>query len=84
MRAVTMADVHVAEELRSTGMLPEGSLERRLVADGARVRAGEPVAAVRVGEALDDIVTPTGGRLTVPAPANAMIDPGCVIAEVQA
>ena len=51
-----MADVRVAEDLWSTGMLPEGILERWLVADGSRVRAGEAVAAVRIGEALHDIV----------------------------
>ena len=39
-----MADVRVAEDLWSTGMLPEGILERWLVADGSRVRAGEAVA----------------------------------------
>lgn len=79
-----MADVQVAQELWSTGMLPEGILERWLVADGARVRAGEAVAAVRIGEALHDIVSPTSGRLAVLAPANEMVDPGCIIAEVHA
>ncbi|MBP2492799.1 MULTISPECIES: biotin/lipoyl-containing protein [Methylobacterium] len=79
-----MADVHVAEELWSTGMLPEGILERWFVADGARVRAGEAVAAVRIGEALHDIAAPTGGHLTVLAPVNELVDPGCIIAEVHA
>ncbi|MGU3468314.1 biotin/lipoyl-containing protein [Methylobacterium sp. C33D] len=79
-----MAEVHVAEELWSTGMLPEGILERWFVADGARVRAGEAVAAVRIGEALHDIASPTGGRLTVLAPVNEVVDPGSIIAEVYA
>lgn len=70
-----MADVHVAEELWSTGMQPEGILERWFVADGALVRAGE---------ALHDIASPTSGRLTVLAPVNEVIDPGCIIAEVHA
>jgi pyruvate/2-oxoglutarate dehydrogenase complex dihydrolipoamide acyltransferase (E2) component len=79
-----MADVQVAEDLWSTGMLPEGILERWFVADGARVRPGEPVAAVRIGEALHDIASPAEGRLTVLAPVNEVVDPGCIIAEVHA
>jgi pyruvate/2-oxoglutarate dehydrogenase complex dihydrolipoamide acyltransferase (E2) component len=79
-----MADIHVAEGLWSTGMLPEGVLERWLVPDGASVRAGEAVAAVRIGEALHDISSPAEGRLTVLAPVNEVVDPGCIIAEVHA
>ncbi|WP_419951655.1 biotin/lipoyl-containing protein [Methylobacterium sp.] len=79
-----MADVRVAEDLWSTGMLPEGILERWLVADGSRVRAGEAVAAVRIGEALHDIVATADGRLEVMAPVSEIIDPGCIIAEVHA
>ncbi|SDA33940.1 Biotin-requiring enzyme [Methylobacterium sp. UNC378MF] len=79
-----MADVHVAEELWSTGMLPEGILERWFVADGARVRAGEAVATVRIGEARHDITSPADGRLTLLAPINEVVDPGCIIAEVHA
>ena len=79
-----MPDVRVSEDLWSTGMLPEGILERWLVEDGARVRAGEAVAAVRIGEALHDIVSPASGRLEVLAPASEVVDPGCIIAEVHA
>ncbi len=77
-----MAEIHVAEGLWSTGMLPEGILERWLVLDGARVEAGEAVAAIRIGEALHDIVSPASGRLEVLAPASEMVDPGCIIAEI--
>ena len=79
-----MPDIRVSEDLWSTGILPEGILERWLVEDGARVRAGEAVAAVRIGEALHDIVSPAGGRLEVMAPAREVVDPGCIIAEVHA
>lgn len=72
-----MAEIHVAEGLWSTGML-----ERWLVLDGARVEAGEAVAAIRIGEALHDIVSPASGRLEVLAPASEMVDPGCIIAEI--
>lgn len=79
-----MADVHVAEGLWTTSMLPEGVLERWLVQEGASVKAGEAVAAVRIGEALHDIVSPATGRLEVLAPASEVVDPGCIIAEVHA
>ena len=79
-----MADIRVAEELWTTGMLPEGVLERWFVTDGAMVRAGEAVAAIRIGESLHDIVSPAGGRLAVLAPASEVVDPGCIIAEVHA
>ena len=79
-----MADIHVAEDLWSTGKLPEGIPERWFVADGALVRAGEAVAAVRIGEALHDIASPAKGRLMVLAPLNEVVDPGCIIAEVHA
>ena len=77
-----MADIHVAEDLWSTGMLPEGVLERWFVSDGAHVRAGDAVADVRIGEALHDIVSPASGRLEVLAPVSEVVDPGCIIAEV--
>ncbi len=79
-----MADIHVAENLWSTGMLPEGILERWLVSDGTSVKVGQAVAAVRIGEALHDIVSPASGRLEVLAPASEVVDPGCIIAEVHA
>ena len=79
-----MADVRVSEDLWSTSILPEGILERWLVEDGARVRAGEAVAAVRIGEALHDIVSPADGRLEVRVSASAVLDPGFIIAEVHA
>ncbi|MBX9930554.1 MAG: biotin attachment protein [Methylobacterium sp.] len=79
-----MPDIRVSEDLWSTGMLPEGILERWLVEDGARVRAGEAVATVRIGEALHDIISPTGGQLDVIAPASEIVDPGCIIAEIHA
>ncbi|MDP4003353.1 biotin/lipoyl-containing protein [Methylobacterium sp. NEAU K] len=79
-----MPDVRVSEELWATAILPEGILEQWLVEDGTLVRAGQAVAAVRIGEALHEIVSPTSGRLDVVAQAREVVDPGCVIAEVHA
>jgi pyruvate/2-oxoglutarate dehydrogenase complex dihydrolipoamide acyltransferase (E2) component len=77
-----MADVRVSEDLWSTGMLPEGILKRWLVEDGAKVCVGEAVAAVRIGEALHDIVSCADGNVSIMAPAGDLVDPGCIIAEV--
>lgn len=79
-----MTDVRVSENLWSTVILPEGILERWFVEDGARVRSGEAVAAVRIGEALHDIISLADGRLTIMAPTSEVIDPGCIIAQVHA
>jgi pyruvate/2-oxoglutarate dehydrogenase complex dihydrolipoamide acyltransferase (E2) component len=77
-----MPDIRVSEALWSTGMLPEGILERWLVEDGALVRVGEAVAAIRIGEALHDITSLAEGLMAIMAPAGDLVDPGCIIAEV--
>ncbi|TXN25311.1 biotin/lipoyl-containing protein [Methylobacterium sp. WL19] len=74
-----MPDIRVSEALWSTGML-----ERWLVEDGARVREGEAVAAVRIGESLHDIVCSAEGHVSIMAPAGDLVDPGCIIAAVNA
>jgi hypothetical protein len=62
------------------GMLPEGILERWLVADGDTAYAGHAIAQVRIEGALHDIVSPATGRLTISAPTLAVIDPGFLLA----
>ena len=77
-----MPDIRVPEALWSTGVLPEGILERWLVEDGALVLEGEAVAAARIGDALHDIVSSASGRVAWMAPAGGLINPGCIIAQV--
>lgn len=79
-----MPDIRVSEALWSSGMLPEGILERWLVEDSTTVRVGEAVAAVRIGEELHDILSSAAGQVSLMAPAGELIDPGCIIAEVNA
>jgi pyruvate/2-oxoglutarate dehydrogenase complex dihydrolipoamide acyltransferase (E2) component len=79
-----MPDIRVSEALWPTGLLPEGILERWLVEDGAVVREGEALAAARIGDALHDIVSSASGHLAWMAPAGGLIDPGCIIAQVDA
>jgi pyruvate/2-oxoglutarate dehydrogenase complex dihydrolipoamide acyltransferase (E2) component len=77
-----MLDVKVPDDLWATSTLPEGVLERWLVSDGADVRAGDPVATVRIEKALHEIMAPAQGRLTIFASENAVIEPGTLLARL--
>ena len=71
--------INADEELWRNSMLPEGVLERWLVADGDTARAGHAIAQVRIEGALHDVVAPATGRLAISAPALAVIDPGFLL-----
>ena len=77
-----MSDVHVPEGLWQTSIMPEGILERWLARDGEIVAAGEAVAAIRVGESLHDVVSPSNGRLRLGMETGGLVEPGTVIAAV--
>ena len=53
-------------------MLPEGIVERWFIADGAIVAAGDPMAEIRIEDALHEIMAPVSGRLTIVAAANTV------------
>jgi pyruvate/2-oxoglutarate dehydrogenase complex dihydrolipoamide acyltransferase (E2) component len=71
----SMLDVKVPDDLWATSTLPEGVLERWLVPDGTTVRAGDPVAAIRLEEALHEVIAPAPGRLAIAAAKGAVIEP---------
>jgi pyruvate/2-oxoglutarate dehydrogenase complex dihydrolipoamide acyltransferase (E2) component len=75
-----MQEIKVDAGLWATSMLPEGTVERWLVADGAIVAAGDPVAELRIEDALHEITAPGNGRVKVVAVTNAVIEPGSVLA----
>lgn len=77
-----MPEIRAAEALWASSMLPEGILERWLVADGARVAAGDPVAEIRIEDALHEIVTLNSGHLVVLAATDSVIEPGTLLATV--
>ena len=77
-----MLDLKVPDDLWATATLPEGVLEHWLVPDGATVRAGEPVASVRIEEALHEVMAPWPGRLIIAAAANTVIEPGTLLARL--
>jgi pyruvate/2-oxoglutarate dehydrogenase complex dihydrolipoamide acyltransferase (E2) component len=77
-----MLDVKVPDNLWATATLPEGVLERWLVPDGATVAAGDPVAAIRLEEALHEVIALAPGRLAIAAAEGAVIEPGTLLARL--
>ena len=72
--------INADEALWRNNMLPEGVLERWLVADGETAREGHAVAQIRIEGALHDIVAPATGCLTILVPKLAVIEPGFLVA----
>lgn len=75
-----MRYIKVNETLWASSMLPEGILERWFITSGDTIKAGERIAEVRVEDALHEIVAPAGGRATIVAAANTVIEPGSILA----
>ena len=50
-----MQEIRVDEALWASSILPEGTVVRWLVADGAMVVAGKPIVEIRVEDALHEI-----------------------------
>ena len=63
-RETEMQEIRVDEALLASSILPEGTVVRWLVADGAMVVAARPIAEIRVEDALHEITAPASGRLT--------------------
>jgi pyruvate/2-oxoglutarate dehydrogenase complex dihydrolipoamide acyltransferase (E2) component len=74
-----MQEIKVDSALWATSMLPEGVVERWLVVDGATVAAGDRMAELRIEDALHEIMAPAGGRLTIVAAANTIVEPGSLL-----
>ncbi len=68
-----MRDIRIDEAFWASSMLPEGVVERWFVADGAAVALGEPIAEIRIEDALHEIIAPARGRLMFVAAVNAVI-----------
>lgn len=77
-----MIALAVPAELWSSTMLPEGILEKWLKADGTFVEAGEAVACVRIEGSLHTLMAPSGGRLNVDRPVNAVVEPGAIVGHI--
>lgn len=77
-----MQDIKIDEALWASSMLPEGIVERWFVADGAKVATGDLMAEIRIEDALHEITAPASGRLTIVAAANAVVEPGSLLARL--
>jgi pyruvate/2-oxoglutarate dehydrogenase complex dihydrolipoamide acyltransferase (E2) component len=77
-----MKDIKVDETLWASSIMPEGTVERWFIADGAAVAAGDRIAEVRIEDALHDITAPAGGRLTIVSGANTVVEPGSLLARL--
>jgi len=77
-----MIAIAVPADFWSSSMLPQGILEKWLMADGTFVEAGEAVACVRVEDALHELMAPSEGWLTVDRPVNAVVEPGAIVGHI--
>lgn len=77
-----MLDLKVPDNLWASTILPEGVLERWLVSDGAAVRKGDPIATIRIEQALHEVTAPAQGRLSITIGENNVIEPGTLLARL--
>jgi pyruvate/2-oxoglutarate dehydrogenase complex dihydrolipoamide acyltransferase (E2) component len=81
-REAVMPDIRIDEALWASSIMPEGIVERWFVADGAVVATGDRIAEVRIEDAPHEIVAPAEGRLSIVAAANAVVEPGSLLARL--
>jgi len=74
--------IEIMPDLWATNMMPEGVIERWLVPEGSRVEAGDPIATVRIEDALHELVAPARGRLNIGLKVNSVIEPGAALGTV--
>jgi len=74
--------IEILPDLWATNVMPEGVIERWLVPEGSRVEAGDPIATVRIEDALHELVAPARGRLNIGLKVNSVVEPGTAIGTV--
>ncbi len=80
--SAVVTPLQVSADLWTTSLLPEGILEGWLRPDGGLVEAGDPVAIVRIEDALHELMAPAKGRLSISAKPYDVIEPGTVLGSV--
>lgn len=75
--------IKVPPELWATSIMPEGIIERWLLPNGSRVKAGDPVAAIRIESMLHELMAPATGILKTACEVNSVVDPGCMIGQIE-
>ena len=79
-----MVEIKAAEALWASAIAPEGLVERWFVPNAAAIATGQAVVEVRIEDALHVLQAPAAGRLTILAAVNDVIEPGSVLARVEA
>lgn len=77
-----MLHIHVPDDLWASSMLPEGMVKRWLVVDGSHVKAGSPLAEIRIEDAVHEIIAPAAGRLTISSFCGDIVEPGSLIGRI--
>ena len=78
-----MVQLVVAPDFWTNRIYPEGLIEDWLVADGAVVRAEQPVAQLRIEGELVTLKAPAAGRLMIDSCKNSPVEPGAVIGHIR-
>ena len=81
-RVEQITKIEVAPNLWTTSLLPEGLIEQWLFPDGSFVEAGDPIATVRIEDALHELTAPARGRLKIGMRANSVVEPGMGIGNI--
>ncbi len=75
-------EVRIPADLWDTGITPEGVVANWFYREGATVEAGATLAEILVEKSAYEVSAPASGRLRIIAPADAVVTPGTVIAEI--
>lgn len=63
--------------------MEEGTLAEWLVADGAQIKAGDPLYVLESDKSTMEIESPATGRLKIGASAGAVYPVGAVLGEIE-
>ena len=77
-----MVQLIVAPDLWVNRIYPEGLIENWLVADGALVKAEQPVVELRIEGDVITLKAPAAGKLMIDSRKNSPIEPGSVIGHI--
>lgn len=62
--------------------MDEGVVAEWLVADGAYVKAGEPLYSLESEKAVEEIAAPASGRLKITSPVGQSLKVGTILGEI--
>ena len=75
--------IRVDEDLWAAVVAPEGTLEWWFRSEGERVAVGDKLAEVMIEGARHEVVSPRSGCLNMLMLTGSVLDPGCVIGQIE-